>query len=74
MRFTGDKIKNLEKDDNPWEHSELYEGDIMIYSEEGYQRNSGLERNGLLNQQSYWPNGIVPFYVEEEDFCKYTAV
>lgn len=39
---------------NIWEHSGLYEGDIMLYG-----------KNGLLDTESHWPNATVPYYIDE---------
>ncbi|KAK9302728.1 hypothetical protein QLX08_005348 [Tetragonisca angustula] len=47
---------------NIWELSGLYEGDIMIHSEENDVK------NGLINKMFRWPGGIVPYYIKEEDF------
>ena len=47
---------------NIWELSGLYEGDIMIHSEENDVK------NGLINKMFRWPGGIVPYYIKEGDF------
>ncbi|KAL9696897.1 hypothetical protein quinque_000338 [Culex quinquefasciatus] len=46
---------------NPWELSGLYEGDMLLDP----HWNS---RNGVTNSTLRWPNGTVPYYVEDEDF------
>ncbi|KAK2583322.1 hypothetical protein KPH14_009324 [Odynerus spinipes] len=48
---------------NIWELSGLYQGDIML-SPDG----QAGHRNGLLDTATRWPNGIVPYYIEEDDF------
>ncbi|XP_043597695.1 hatching enzyme 1.2 [Bombus pyrosoma] len=59
-----DRIKSWTKEDkqNVWELSGLYEGDIMLNSEE----DGG--KNGLVNNAFRWPGGVVPYYIKEEDF------
>ena len=47
---------------NIWELSGLYEGDIMLTAPEI------ANKNGLLSDRLRWPDGIVPFYIEEDDF------
>lgn len=48
-------------DDNIWEHTGLFEGDIMIYSAD--------QKNGIIDPKRHWPNATIPFYIDEE-FCK----
>lgn len=64
--MTADRIKSWTKEDkqNVWELSGLYEGDIMLNSEE----DGG--KNGLVNNVFRWPGGVVPYYIKEEDFGK----
>lgn len=44
---------------NLWEHSGLFEGDIMVY------HSSQLNKNGLLNEAKYWPEATVPYYIDD---------
>lgn len=44
---------------NIWEHSGLFEGDIML------DENS---RNGLIEKERRWWNATIPFYIENEHF------
>lgn len=39
---------------NVWEHSGLYEGDIMVYG-----------KNGLIDTEARWTNSTVPYYIDE---------
>ncbi|KAL2735847.1 seminal metalloprotease 1-like [Vespula squamosa] len=52
-----------EDPENIWELSGLYQGDIMLSP-----NNKISSRNGILDTATRWPNGIVPYYIEEEDF------
>ncbi|XP_047368269.1 seminal metalloprotease 1-like [Vespa velutina] len=52
-----------EDPENIWELSGLYQGDIMLSP-----NNKISDRNGILDTTTRWPNGIVPYYIEEEDF------
>lgn len=45
---------------NVWEHSGLYEGDIMVY------QTSQLHKNGLVDLEARWPGAVVPYYIDEE--------
>ncbi|XP_017764627.1 PREDICTED: zinc metalloproteinase nas-13 [Eufriesea mexicana] len=47
---------------NVWELSGLYEGDIMLNTEENGAK------NGLVNAKFRWSGGVVPYYIKEEDF------
>lgn len=47
-----------DEETHPWELSGLYQGDIM-------RQNS---KNGVINETSLWPNGLVPYVIDEEDF------
>lgn len=40
-----------------WEHSGLFEGDIMLYD-----RSS---KNGLLDTNARWPRATVPYYIDD---------
>ncbi|XP_011693660.1 PREDICTED: astacin isoform X1 [Wasmannia auropunctata] len=50
---------NLE---NVWELSGLHEGDIMIHPD------SPTWKNGLLDATARWPGGVVPYFIQEDDF------
>ncbi|XP_046836940.1 seminal metalloprotease 1-like [Vespa crabro] len=52
-----------EDPENIWELSGLYQGDIMLSP-----NNKISGRNGILDTATRWPNGIIPYYIEEEDF------
>lgn len=54
---------NDANEDHIWEHSGLFEGDIMLHRE--------YLRNGLLNEKSTWPDATVPFYIDSQDFSEY---
>ncbi|XP_043258686.1 seminal metalloprotease 1 [Colletes gigas] len=58
------RIRSWTKADeqNLWELSGLYEGDIMLTGE------PDESKNGLVKTASRWPGGIVPYYIKEEDF------
>jgi len=47
---------------NVWELSGLHEGDIMIHP------NSPSWKNGLLDATAQWPGGIMPYFIQEDDF------
>ncbi|XP_024945655.1 astacin isoform X2 [Cephus cinctus] len=47
---------------NVWELSGLYEGDIMLHPDEPDTK------NGLLDATAKWPGGVVPYYIQEDDF------
>lgn len=59
-----DRINSWSSNDveNVWELSGLHEGDIMIHPD------SQSWKNGLLDASARWPGGIVPYFVEEDDF------
>lgn len=62
-----DELSDGEDDEdqpNPWELSGLYEGDMLLEP----HWNS---RNGVTNSTLRWPNGTVPYYVEDEDFSEF---
>ncbi|XP_048504685.1 seminal metalloprotease 1 [Athalia rosae] len=63
----GRRIEQWKPDDKEqlWELSGLYEGDIMVHPE-----GRALSKNGLIDPEARWPRGIVPFYVQEEEFDK----
>lgn len=52
--------------DNPWEHSGLLEGDIMVYMDD-----ADSAKNGLTDVMNRWPNATVPFFIGD-GFCKAT--
>ncbi|XP_076242211.1 seminal metalloprotease 1 [Calliopsis andreniformis] len=58
------RIKSWTDEDkqNIWELSGLYEGDIMLTEEKD------SSKNGLVKIASRWPRGIIPYYIQEEDF------
>ncbi|XP_058450595.1 low choriolytic enzyme-like [Malaya genurostris] len=45
---------------NPWELSGLFEGDILLDSQQ--------VRNGILNESARWTEATVPYYIDEENF------
>lgn len=44
---------------NIWEHSGLFEGDIMLY-----QTKQSI-KNGLIDPAAKWPNATVPYYIDD---------
>lgn len=62
--FVADRINSWSSNDleNVWELSGLHEGDIMIHPD------SQSWKNGLLDATARWPGGIVPYFIEEDDF------
>lgn len=61
---------SLEDDEvSPWELSGLYEGDIMLY---GVDDNREI-KNGLVDDTAYWPNGTIPYTIDEDDFSKFVT-
>lgn len=61
----GRKIEAWKPEDNEnvWELSGLYEGDIMLHPD-----GHGLSKNGLIDPETRWPGGIVPVFIHKEDF------
>jgi hypothetical protein len=53
------RLPESDGDGNVWEHSGLYEGDIMYYDG---------AKNGVIEKSNHWTNATIPFYIEEEDF------
>ena len=51
---------STEDEQNPWELSGLFEGDILVE-----------QRNGVLDRGLRWPQGVVPYYIVESDFSKF---
>lgn len=49
-----------ESEQNLWELSGLYQGDIMVQKK--------LDRNGIIGPELRWTNSTVPFYIEEDHF------
>lgn len=47
---------------NFWEESGQFEGDIML---------EGPERTGVINSIDRWPDGVIPYYIDDEHFSKY---
>ena len=62
--MVGKRVESWTPEDkeNPWELSGLFEGDIMLYPK------TGNTKNGLLDLTTRWPGGIVPLFIEEDDF------
>lgn len=58
------EIKSSKPEDNVWEMSGLFEGDIV----ESPEKNIG--KNGLTGNEFRWPEGIVPVFIHEDDFGK----
>ncbi|XP_053690798.1 seminal metalloprotease 1-like [Sabethes cyaneus] len=56
------RIDELDDEDeaNPWELSGLFEGDILL---DPYH-----SRNGLRNETMRWTDGIVPYYIKDDEF------
>ncbi|CAG2056870.1 unnamed protein product [Timema podura] len=52
---------NPKEPENAWEMSGQFEGDIMIDED---------VRNALDDETSRWPDGVIPFYIQKEDFSK----
>ncbi|XP_018367757.1 PREDICTED: zinc metalloproteinase nas-15-like [Trachymyrmex cornetzi] len=50
---------------NVWELSGLYEGDIMIHPDSPMD---SPWKNGLLDATARWPGGVVPYFIQEDDF------
>lgn len=53
---------------NVWELSGLHEGDIMIHPD------SPSGKNGLLDATARWPGGVVPFFIQEDDFGNFLYI
>lgn len=45
---------------NIWEHSGLFEGDIMMYTPKRIPT-----KNGLIDEAAKWPMAIVPYYIDD---------
>lgn len=62
--FPANNIKSWSPNDpqNVWELSGLHEGDIMIHPD------SPSWKNGLLDATARWHGGIVPYFIQEDDF------
>lgn len=58
------KAWSPEDKQNIWELSGLHEGDIMLSSLQD------SNKNGLLNDKLRWQDGIVPYYINDDDFGK----
>lgn len=50
---------NARDGSNVWEHSGLFEGDIMLYD------NPPRGKNGLIDTASRWKGAIVPYYLDD---------
>ncbi|KAL5274454.1 hypothetical protein ACFFRR_000908 [Megaselia abdita] len=55
-----EEVHELSSDieNNVWEESGFFEGDIFL----------GSKRNGMLNETYYWPDSLIPFQIDENDF------
>ncbi|XP_008214355.2 zinc metalloproteinase nas-13-like [Nasonia vitripennis] len=51
-----------EDDNNIWELSGLYQGDMM-----GFDK---LGKNGLLDETARWPDAVIPYNIDQEDFTE----
>ncbi|XP_058788816.1 zinc metalloproteinase nas-13-like [Phymastichus coffea] len=51
-----------EDDNYIWELSGLYEGDMMGISKVG--------KNGILDVAKRWPDAVIPYHIEEDDFSE----
>lgn len=63
--FLAEQMKKWKPEDenNIWELSGLFQGDMMGMV--------ASEKNGLLDEASKWPDAIVPYHIEEDDFSKF---
>ncbi|XP_049830046.1 zinc metalloproteinase nas-14-like isoform X2 [Schistocerca gregaria] len=52
-----------DNEENPWEASGLLEGDIMIAKVDDL-------RNVIRDEDKYWPNGVVPYYIDKDHFSE----
>lgn len=43
-----------------WEHSGLFEGDIMMYD-----NNPPRGKNGLIDAAARWKGATVPYYIDD---------
>ncbi|XP_031632219.1 zinc metalloproteinase nas-13-like isoform X2 [Contarinia nasturtii] len=43
---------------NVWEHSGLFEGDIMLYTKK-------FNKNGLIDETSRWEKATIPYYIDD---------
>lgn len=57
-------IIEIKTESNIWEESGYFEGDII----------QNFQRNGLLNVTYYWPNGLVPFEIDEQHFSEWFMI
>lgn len=44
---------------NIWEHSGLFEGDIMLH------KKKTMTKNGLLDMAARWDTATVPYYIDD---------
>lgn len=49
---------------NIWEHSGLFEGDIMHY------QSKHSSKNGIIRDSAKWPNATIPYFIDDS-FCKF---
>lgn len=61
---TSQRISNWRTEDetNIWELSGLQDGDMMIYPKRS--------RNSITDEDTIWPKGVVPYFIQEKDFTK----
>ena len=50
-------------ENNAWELSGQFEGDIMLY------KNADL-KNVLQDDNARWSKAVVPYFIEKMDFCE----
>ncbi|XP_055305146.1 hatching enzyme 1.2-like isoform X2 [Sitodiplosis mosellana] len=43
---------------NVWEHSGLFEGDIMLYTKQPI-------KNGIIDEAYRWPDATIPYYIDD---------
>ncbi|KAI1717220.1 astacin (Peptidase family m12A) domain-containing protein [Ditylenchus destructor] len=54
-----------DRDEPLWMHSGKFQGDIDGVDEDMIQQDSNVQFNALRNKQLTWPNGIVPYELDE---------
>lgn len=67
-----EKLKNLSEDDVAELYSGQYQGDIVISDEEILQLESNGRngKTGLIHPDRMWPDGVIPYRVNEEHFSE----
>ncbi|XP_047116673.1 zinc metalloproteinase nas-14-like [Schistocerca piceifrons] len=65
MKKIATKVSSWSPNDevNVWEMSGLFEGDIMMAEDNNI-------KNIILDEDKYWPSGVLPYYIVEEDFSE----